>query len=86
MSNILTERLMRSAPKDVQEKLIEIVDKMKVDSREMGAFKGHHLEFVFAVYNRYLTGSRKEDINCKGCVAKVWGKVQMIVDGLKDCI
>lgn len=78
------EKAERAIPADLLNELVEQVKKGKQDLKNSLAINGDRMVFFFEVYNRYLAGTKKEKIDCKGCRTRVWGKLEMLANEIES--
>lgn len=78
--SLFFKRAFNVIPEELYGPIVSIVDKAKDSLKNSTSIKKEYLQYLFDVYNAYLSGSVVEDINCSGCVTRVWGKMRMLRD------
>lgn len=84
MSNLFFERAYRVIPKNLLPGISRVVEKSEKEFKGSGSISRERMEYMFKVYNRYLSGSVEEDIDCKGCRTRVWGKMLMLGKDIRE--
>lgn len=68
-----------SIPEEVRPDVITAVER----NQNQLSWNAIDLQFLFTVYNRYVTPAEPENINCGGCRSKVIGKMRQYVKAWK---
>ena len=77
------DKFKRAIPNKLIDKIIQVVRAGRTDLRKSTSINGDRLIFLFEVYNKYLIGTKTENINCGGCRVRVWSRLDSVVKQLE---